>query len=120
MAGEKYVIKGATVKYGIGTADFPTTYGLVQSGNLSSNAQFKDYRNTDGSICTTVISDTEVWSANFSIILSSTATLPAIGVQITVDGKKFLVESISKDWSNEDAQRVTINARFDPSATTSS
>jgi len=94
-------------------------YGEIQSMTKRSSGDQHPFRDHEGAVKTVVVSDIHD-EYEMEVLLKTGATLPSIGDTVTIDGNSSLyVTGVTKQWSNEDAQKVTISARDFPSISNS-
>ncbi len=99
-----------------GTSD-TTTYGLIQSMTTGEGGTQKEYKDYQGSTVALVTYDKHK-TIQLTAICTSAVTLPEKGTTFEVGGTTYYCTEATKNWSNEDAQSVTLSGRTYPSIAT--
>lgn len=95
------------------------TYGEIQSMTKRSTGDQHPFRDHEGAVKTVVVTDIHD-EYEMEVLLKNGATLPKVGDTVEIDNNSSLyVTGVTKQWSNEDAQKVTISARDFPSISNS-
>lgn len=106
----------------VGTISWGTinseTYGMIQSINRGKGGQVKEYKDFQGDTKALVVYDKHDTVNISAIITGASPTIPDVGTKITLnlpDGNADIyVNSVSVDYSNEDATRISISGRTYP------
>lgn len=104
-------------QFGIITSVEGLTAGIVvQSLSFAENVETVEARNTSGQ-CTDLASYSKSTTLSISgLVDTQQGTLITAGSKLTIGGKDYLVESVTKNESNTDFIRADISARTADSA----
>lgn len=99
----------ATAQWGVPNS---VTYssGVVLSYRERTEAVTADEENSQGAVTGIVTYDTRT-TAELTVQAESSATLPSFESELTVNGKKFIVESAEVAYSNKSFKTISIRAR---------
>ena len=101
------VIKSATTdnpKYG---ATELKTYGWTQSESNTESGTWAQVADNNGQVVARILFDS-MKSNQVTIVVKDTATLPALGSIIDLNGVKYIVEQVAVNAVNNDATRATL------------
>lgn len=101
---------GTHVQWGTSSS---TTYGLIQTMSTGKGGTQKEFKNDQGDTKTLVTYDKHD-TISLTAICTANVTLPEKGDAFSIDGKSYRCTEAKKDWSNEDAQKITLSGRTYP------
>jgi hypothetical protein len=107
IMADTYSIKGgADCKWGVAAT---SDKGTVLSHDVEESAKFEPFENAQGAVTGIIIYDTET-VVRITVVALATATLPATGSAITVDGVTATVLKAKKTASSKDKVKFEIEA----------